>query len=65
MYKPDSRDDARGWGFAVVHLLGGQGRHLEERAAGVQQPPDPLADQQLAAALVPRACPLAAALRKV
>ena len=61
----DAGDDARGrhgvvvaWlGRVAVHAEGRQRAQLEERAARVEQPVDPVADQQLAAVevLAPRA----------
>ena len=58
----DARDDAgRGRGL-VVELVRGEGGELEERAAGIQQPVDAVAHEQLAALLVLGAGLLAAAL---
>ena len=56
MHKPavdpaDPGDDAgaRHRELAAVQVVGSQGRHLQERAARVEQPIDPVPDQQLAA----------------
>ena len=59
----DAGDDARAGALVVVHAVGGQRRELEERAAGVEQPVDAVARQQLAAADVPLAGPLGSAER--
>jgi len=47
--------------LAVVHPLGGQRREFEEGCAGVEQPLDALAGQQLAGGAEPGRAPLAAA----
>ena len=49
----DPRDHAGGRGFAVVHGVGGQLADLQEGRAGIQQPLDPVAGQQLAAGHMP------------
>ena len=59
----DAGDDPRAGRVAVVELLGGQRRQLEERRAGVAEPLDAVARQQLAARDVALARPLAAAAR--
>ena len=51
----DAGDHAGAGAFVVVHAVGGQRRHLEERAAGVEQTVHAVARQQLAAADVPLA----------
>ncbi len=58
----DAGDDAaRPGAVVVVHPGGGQRAELEERAAGVEQPVDPVAGEQLAAGDVLGAGGLAAA----
>ncbi len=52
-------DQSRPRRLAVVEPVGGQGPHLQERRAGIQETPHPIAGQQLAATRVP----LAGALR--
>ncbi|MNQ57945.1 hypothetical protein D3C85_721160 [compost metagenome] len=47
-----SRDDAGGGHRLLIHLPGGQGREFEEGGAGIEQPIDALAGQQLAAGLM-------------
>ena len=46
----DACDHSRAGAFVVVHAVGGQRCQFEERAAGVEQPVDAVARQQLAAA---------------
>ena len=46
----DAGDHARAGALVVVHAVGGKRRHLEQRAAGIQQPVHPVPRQQLAAA---------------
>ena len=46
----DAGDDSRAGALVVVHAVGGQRGHLEQRAAGIEQAVDPVARQQLAAA---------------
>ena len=57
----DAGDDAGRRRRVVVDAVGGERRQLEERRAGVDQPVDALARQQLAALTVPRDGALAAA----
>ena len=45
----DSGDDAGAGALVVVHPVGGQRREFEQRAAGIEQPVDAVAWQQLAA----------------
>ena len=59
---PDAGDDAGRGDVAVVHVPRGELRQLEERRAGIEQRAHALARQQLAAADVPGAGRLAAAL---
>ncbi len=49
LHEADARDDARTRRVAVVESLRGERRQLEERAALVEQPVDPVAWQQLSA----------------
>ena len=60
----DAGDHPRAGAFVVVHAVGGQRRQLEERAARVEQPVDPVAGQQLAAADVAFAGALGPAQRR-
>ena len=46
----DAGDHACAGALVVVHAVGGQGRQFEQRTARIQQPVDPVARQQLAAA---------------
>ena len=48
----DPGDDPGARGLSLVHVPGGQRVQLEERRAGVEQPVDPLAGEQLAARAV-------------
>jgi hypothetical protein len=57
----DAGDHARARRVVVVHVHRRQRRQLEERRAGIEQAPHPLARQQLAARHVPLARVLAAA----
>ena len=50
--RADAGDDAGRRRLAVVEAVGGQGRELEERRAGVDQALDPLACEQLAAGVM-------------
>ena len=58
----DPGDDAGGRGLSLVHVPGGQGVQLEEGAARVDEPVDPLARGQLAARAMTFGRFLAAAL---
>ncbi len=49
----DSRDHSSGWRFAVVEVVGGEGRELEKGRGGIEQRIDTLASEHLAAPLVP------------
>jgi hypothetical protein len=49
LHQADAGDDAGAGDAAVVHVLGGQGRDLEEGAARVEQGVDPVPGQHLAA----------------
>ena len=51
--QPDPRDDTGGRGVAAVEAVAGERGDLEERAAGVEQPIDAVAGEQLAALGVP------------
>ena len=44
----DAGDHSRAGALVVVHAVGGEGRHFEQRAAGVEQPVHALPRQQLA-----------------
>ena len=44
----DAGDHARAGALVVVHAVGGERRHFEQRAAGVEQPVDAVPRQQLA-----------------
>ena len=48
----DSRDDAGTRRLAVVHPVRRERRELQERGPGIEQPVDPLPDQELAARAV-------------
>jgi hypothetical protein len=54
--KADPRDQPGRGRLALVDAVGGEGRQLEERAPGVEQTVDPVADEQLPArdVLLPR-----------
>ena len=57
----DAGDDPGARGLSLVHVPGGQRVQLEERRAGIDQPVDPLAGEQLAARAVALDRALAAA----
>ncbi len=61
-HRRDPGDDPGAGGIAAVELRGRQRRQLEERRAGVREPLDAVAHEQLAAALVPLARTLASPL---
>ena len=61
VHRADAGDDAGAGGDAVVEILRGQGRELEERRAGVDQPFDARAGRELAPRLMLRDRVLAAA----
>ena len=62
VHDADAADDPGPGGVAVVELLRGQRRELEERRAGVAEALDAVAHEQLPARDVPRASALAATL---
>jgi len=45
---PDPGRDSRAGGLSLVHVPGGEGRQLEERAVRIEEPVDPLPRGQLA-----------------
>ena len=61
---PDPGDDRGGMDVALVHAVGGERRQLQERRAGIEQPPHALARKQLAAIGVALARALVPALRR-
>jgi hypothetical protein len=50
---PDARDKPRGWCVVVVHVVGGEGRQLEEGRARIDELLDSFADRQLALLAMP------------
>jgi hypothetical protein len=49
-YPSDAGDDASARSFAVIHAVGGQRRQLQKGRGRIDQPLDPFARQELAAA---------------